>query len=139
MALPIDILPTQKSHLDLADSSLPSDFGMDDYVMSKLIDDVVLIEYCDLVTDGQTGDYILRGSIAVPVNQIQNAWRKGKIILKGPNVRYVDVGEIVIFPNNMGIPITNLEVEGHGSVKNGLFINEQRIFGGCKIKEKCEE
>jgi cellobiose-specific phosphotransferase system component IIB len=68
------------------------------------------------------------------VNQIHNAWRKGKIIITGPQVRWVKKGDIVVFPNNMGIPITNLEVEDHGKIKNGLFLNEQRLFGVCKVK-----
>jgi hypothetical protein len=130
----IDLIPTQKSHIDLSDRSLPSDFGMDDYVLSKLYDDVILLEYADLVTGEETGDYILRGGIAIPIAQIHNAWRKGKVILAGPNVRFTEVGDIVVFPNNMGIPITNLEVENYGKVKSGLFLNEQRMFGICKIK-----
>jgi cellobiose-specific phosphotransferase system component IIB len=132
----IDILAPQRSHIDLSDSALPSDFGLDDYVLSKLFDDVMLIEYCDLVTGEETGDYILRGGIAIPIAQVHNAWRKGKVILRGPNVRYTEVGEIVVFPNNMGIPITNLEVKGYGKVKNGLFLNEQRMFGVCEINAK---
>lgn len=129
----IDVLAPQKSHIDLSDKALPSDFGLDDYTLSKLFDDVMLLEYCDLVTGEETGDYILRGGIAIPVAQVHNAWRKGKVILKGPNVRYTEVGDIVVFPNNMGIPITNLEVTGHGKVKNGLFLNEQRMFGVCEV------
>jgi hypothetical protein len=133
MSVSIDVLAPQKSHIDLADSSLPSDFGLDDYKLSKLFDDVMLLEYCDLVSGEESGDYILRGGIAIPVAQVHNAWRKGKVILKGPNVRYTEVGDIVVFPNNMGIPITNLEVTGHGKVKNGLFLNEQRMFGVCEV------
>lgn len=130
----IDVLATQKSHIDLSDKALPSDFGLDDYTLSKLFDDVMLLEYCDLVTgEEDVGDYILRGGIAIPVAQVHNAWRKGKVILKGPNVRYTEVGDIVVFPNNMGIPITNLEVTGYGKVKNGLFLNEQRMFGICEV------
>lgn len=136
MALPVDILPVQKSHIDLADTSLPSDFGLDDYKFARLIDDVLLIEFCDLIAGEDTGDYIMRGSIAVPITQIHNAWRKGKVILKGPNVKFVEVGEIVVFPNNMGIPISNLEVSGHGKVKNGLMLNEQRIFGICEVNDQ---
>ena len=138
MSLPnmsIDGLLPQKSHIDLSDPMLPSDFGMDDYILSKLFDDVILMEYTDLHTGEEGGDYILRGGIAVPVNQIHNAWRKGKVILKGPGVRYTEVGDIVVFPNNMGIPITNLEVENYGKVKNGLFLNEQRMFGICKLNK----
>jgi hypothetical protein len=138
MSVSIDVLKTQKSHIDLSDKNIPSDFGLDDYKLTKLFDDVVLVEFCDMITE-ETGDYVMRGSIAIPVNQIHNAWRKGRIILKGPNVRYCDIGEIVMFPSNMGIPITNVEVTGHGKIKNGLFINEQRMFGGCEVNEKCEK
>lgn len=139
MAQSIDILAPQKSHLDLSDSALPSDFGLDDYKLSKLFDDVILLEYADLVSGEEGGDYILRGGIAIPINQVHNAWRKGKVILKGPRVTYTELGDIVVFPNNMGIPITNLEVEGHGKVKNGLFLNEQRMFGICKVNDKIVE
>lgn len=132
----IDILAPQKSHIDLSDKTLPSDFGLDDYKLSRLFDDVMLLEYCDLVSDGSDGEHIMRGGILVPVAQIHNAWRKGRVILKGPNVRFTEVGEIVVFPNNMGIPITNLEVTGYGKVKNGLFLNEQRMFGVCEVNEK---
>ena len=136
MSVSIDILTPQKSHIDLADRALPSDFGLDDYKLSKVFDDVILIEYCDVHGSEDGSEYILRGGIAVPVNQVHNAWRKGKVVLIGPNVRYTALNEIVVFPNNMGIPITNLEVEGYGKLKNGLFINEQRMFGICKVNEK---
>lgn len=130
----IDLLKTQKSHIDLANPALPTDFGMEDYVLSKLYDDVILLEYADLVSGEEGGDYILRGGIAIPINQVHNAWRKGRVILQGPHVKYTEIGDIVVFPNSMGIPITNLEVENYGKVKNGLFLNEQRMFGICKAK-----
>jgi cellobiose-specific phosphotransferase system component IIB len=132
MSLSVDILPVQKSLIDLSDSALPTDFGLDDYKLSKLFDDVMLLEYADIVSD-ETGDYVTRNGIAIPVAQVQNAWRKGKVVLKGPNVRYTNVGDIVVFPNNMGIGISNLEVTGYGRIKNGLFLNEQRMFGICEV------
>ena len=132
MSVSIDVLPTQKSHIDLSDSALPTDFGLDDYKLSKLFDDVMLLEYADIVSE-ETGDYVLRGGIAIPVAQVQNAWRKGKVVLKGPNVKYTQVGDIVVFPNNMGIGISNLEVTDYGKIKNGLFLNEQSMFGICVI------
>jgi hypothetical protein len=138
MSFSIDVLAPQKSHIDLSDKMLPSDFGLDDYQLSNLFDDVILIEYCDLHGGEDGSEYILRGGIAVPINQVHNAWRKGKVILNGPRVQYAKVGDVVVFPNNMGIPITNLEVEGYGKIKNGLFINEQRMFGICKINDKTE-
>lgn len=132
MALSVDHLPAQASHLDLTNKSLPSDFGMEDYSLTEILDDVILVEYCDIVGDEVGSDYIERGGIIIPTSNVQNAWRKGKVILTGPRVQQTKVGDIVIFPNSMGIPITNLEITDHGKVKNGLFINEQRIFGICK-------
>jgi hypothetical protein len=132
----IDLLKTQKSHIDLSDKSLPTDFGMDDYVASDLLDDVLLINYADIVEgDDVGGGCIMRNGLAVPIAMVQNAWRKGVVIIAGPNVKQVKVGDIVVFPSSMGIPISNLEVEGFGKVDKGLFLNEQRIFMICKKKD----
>jgi len=139
MTQSIDILAPQKSHINLSDKTLPTDFGMDDYVLSELLDDAILIEYCDLHGGEEGAEYILRGGIAVPINQVHNAWRKGTVILTGPTVRQVKKGQIIVFPNNMGIPISNLEVDDHGKVKNGLLINEQRIFGICKVNPNIDK
>jgi cellobiose-specific phosphotransferase system component IIB len=130
----IDVLKPLHSHIDLSDKSLPTDFGLETYVLSKLMDDVMLIEFCDLQSGEDGVEYVLRGGIAIPTNQVHNMWRKGKVILKGPNVRYTEVGEIVLFPANMGIQVTNVEVDGYGKVNKGLFLNEQRMFGICKNK-----
>ena len=51
-------------------------------------------------------------------------------------MRFTEVGDIVVFPNNMGIPVSNLVVENYGTVKKALFLNEQRIFGICKLKNE---
>jgi cellobiose-specific phosphotransferase system component IIB len=130
----IDLLKPLHSHIDLSDRSLPTDFGLEEYVLSKLMDDVMLIEFCDLESGEDGVEYVLRGGIAIPTNQVHNMWRKGKVILKGPNVRYTEVGEIVLFPANMGIQVSNVEVEGFGKIHKGLFLNEQRMFGICKTK-----
>ena len=133
--VPIDALKPLRSHIDLADRSLPTDFGMENYVLSKLMDDVMLLEFCDLQSGEDGVEYVMRGGIAIPVAQIQNMWRKGRVIIKGPNVRYTEVGDIVMFPSNMGVQITNVEVEGYGPVNKGLFLNEQRMFGICKVMQ----
>lgn len=130
----IDLLKPLRSHIDLSDKGLPTDFGLEDYVLSKLMDDVMLIEYCDLQSEEDGIEYVMRGGIAIPTNQIHNMWRKGKVILKGPNVRYTEIGEIVLCPANLGIQISNVEVKGYGKVAKGLFLNEQRMFGVCEVK-----
>lgn len=131
----IDHAPVQKSHIDLSDRSLPTDFGFgDDWMLSNLMDDVILVEFCDIIDDGIGGQALSRGGIAIPISHVVSAWRKAKVVLTGPNVRYTKVGDVVVFPNNMGQGITNLEVEGYGKIKDGYFINEQRMFGICKAK-----
>jgi hypothetical protein len=130
----IDLLRPLHSHIDLSDKNLPTDFGLENYKLSKLMDDVMLLEFCDLQSGEDGVEYVMRGGIAIPTNQVHNMWRKGKVILKGPNVRYTEIGEIVLFPANMGIQVTNVEVDGHGKIDKGLFLNEQRMFGICKVK-----
>jgi hypothetical protein len=45
------------------------------------------------------------------------------------------VGDFIMFPNNMGVPIANLDVASHGKVGHGIFLNEQRIFGIVKPRQ----
>ncbi len=130
-----DILAPQKSHINLTDPSLPSDFGLDNFRLTKILADVILVEFID-IQSGAGGDYIERNGLAIPINHVLNAWRKGRVILAGNGVRLCEVGDIIVFPSNMGIPITNLEVKDHGRIKNGLFINEERIFGICEHTEE---
>ena len=123
----IDILPTQQSHIDLAQhqqNTFNSTFV--GYNLSKVFDDIMLVEFVD---DNEAGE-IKRGSIFVKIDSSTNAWRIGKVILAGPNVKYTKVGDHVVFPNNLGIKITNMDIEGYGNLKRGLFINEARLFGG---------
>ena len=43
-------------------------------------------------------------------------------------------GDIVVFPNNLGVTVANMEVAGHGKISNGIFLNESRVFGICERK-----
>ena len=54
-------------------------------------------------------------------------------MLIGPNAKTVKVGDFVCFPNNMGVPIANIQIENYGNLKKGIFLNEQRIFGICSV------
>jgi|TARA_R110000868_G_scaffold138335_3_gene352401 hypothetical protein len=134
MPLPIDVLPTQKSVIDL--SELPKNtfnsvlYG---FKLKQILDDVLLAIFVDESSDGAA---ILRRGIFIPGNSDTKAWRVGKVILAGPNVKHAKLGDHIIFPNNLGIPIANIDVEGFGTVNKGIFLNEQRIFGICsEIKD----
>ena len=96
------------------------------------MDDIILVEYVDLTADK---DGILRNGIYIPTNTVTKAWRKAKVILAGPEVKYTKVGDIVLFPSSLGITVANLAIRGHGIIGNGVFLNESRIFGICKVKE----
>ena len=126
----IDAIPTSKSLIDLTGFSGNSfDSVFMGYDLDKILDDVILAEFVDVTSDK---DEIVRNGIIVKTNAMTNAWRLAKVILCGPNCKLVKKGDIIMFPNNMGVQITKITVTGHGNVKNGIFINEQRIFGVCR-------
>ncbi len=127
----IDNLATKRSLIDLEGHS-DGDFGLgDEFNLSFVFDDIVLIEFIDEDSDG-AGDMIERGGIFVPTNTLSKAWRKGKVVLAGPEVKYAKKGDIVMFPNDKGAPVSNMDIEGYGIIKRGMFLNEQRLFGICK-------
>lgn len=132
MAANIDQLQTKKSLIDLQGHS-EGDFGLEMFELSQVLSDVILVEYVD--TD-ESGDAIERNGIYIPTNSVKSAWRKAKVILTGPEVTHSKVGDIVIFPSNLGITVANVDVTGYGLMKKGIFINEQRIFGICKFKDE---
>jgi len=127
----IDLLPTQKSLIDL--SELPKNsfnsifYG---FSLKQLLDDVMLVKFVDETDDGSS---IIRNGIVVPVNVDTKAWRIGEVILAGPNTKHAKIGDYVCFPNNLGIPVANIAVDNYGTLKKGIFLNEQRIFGICSV------
>ena len=126
----IDNLAPTRSLIDLTKSD-KGDFGIDDYELSFIFDDILLIEYVDETEQGE----VERNGILVPTNALTKAWRKGKVILAGPDVKYTKEGDIVIFPNNMGVTISGVLIEGKGKIKKGIFLNEERMFGICKLQD----
>jgi len=135
MPLDIDLLPTTRSLIDLSSHS-SGDFGLEDYELTFILDDIILVEYVDISSDG---DSITRNGLFVPTNALTKAWRKARVILIGPNVKHVKKGDIVVFPNNLGVTVSNMDIEGYGKIKKGVFLNESRIFGICKSKHESTE
>jgi len=128
----IDTLAPMKSLIDLSSHS-DGDFGLEDFELSFIFDDILLVEYIDLTDDR---DGILRNGIYIPTNTMTKAWRKAKVILTGPNALYTKVGDIVVFPNDLGVTVANMSIKDYGVIRNGIFLNENRVFGICKPKEK---
>jgi hypothetical protein len=130
MRASIDQIAPTRSLIDLSSHS-EGDFGIRDYELSFIFDDILLVEYIDTADEG---DGVMRNGIYVPTNALTKAWRKARVILAGPDAKYTKVGDIVIFPNNLGVTVANIDIENVGSIKNGIFLNENRIFGICKPK-----
>lgn len=126
----IDRLSVKKSLIDL--SELPKgtfDSVFTGYSLQTVLDDVLLAEFVD---ESDSGTEIVRNGLVIPINADTKAWRIGKVLLTGTNVQFVKVGDHICFPNNLGTPIANLVIEGHGTLKKGVFLSEARIFGICK-------
>tara|TARA_A100000172_G_scaffold80286_1_gene69419 strand:+ start:872 stop:1321 length:450 start_codon:yes stop_codon:yes gene_type:complete len=129
----IDHLAPKRSLIDLAGHDKREfDIG-DDYKLSFVYDDILLVEFVDTGDEG-VGDVIERGGIFVPTNSLTKAWRKAKVVLAGPQCAYTQVGDIVMFPNDKGASVSNMEIDGYGKVRDGMFLNEQRLFGICVKK-----
>ena len=133
----IDVLAPKKSLIDLGGAHNDSLDGIidQDYELGFIFDDIILVEFIDEVSDGQ-GEAVLRGGVYIPTNSVQRAWRKAKVILAGPECKYIKGGEIVIFPNNLGVGIANADISGYGTLKKGVFLNESRLFGIAKKKDE---
>ena len=90
----LDNLQQCKGLIDL-DGNSEGFFGLGEYILERLLDDIILIEYVDEVTDG-AGSVIERNGLFVPTNTLMKAWRKGKVLIAGPNVRYCKINDIII-------------------------------------------
>ena len=123
----IDLLAPKKSLIDL---SVPTEGSFDSaivgYQMCRLMEDVILCKFKDETEDGTA---LIRNGIHIPLNVDTKAWRIGEVLLAGTKCEYVKVGDHICFPNNLGVPISNIEVQDIGKVKKGIFLNESRIFG----------
>lgn len=127
----IDQLSPTHSLIDLSSHS-DGNFGMEDFILSQVYNDIILVEFIDLSEDGEN---VKRGSIYIPTNTLIKAWRKAKVVLVGTDVKNTQVGDIVMFPNDKGVTVSGMDVAGYGKIKNGMFLNEQRLFGKCIPKQ----
>jgi hypothetical protein len=131
MSKNIDQLAPTKSLIDL--SRYTSDeFTLPDQTVTKLFDDLILAEFIDVSQDGTA---IKRGDIYVPLNTAPKAWRVGTVLMKGGNCSNVELGDQIIFPSDKGVPVSGLtytDKDGNTqTVKYGIFLNEERLFGAC--------
>lgn len=108
------------------DNYLGSDMNLDDWTLTKVLDDILMCQYIDINEDGTE---VKRGSIWVPINAVNFTWRLAKVLIAGPDCKSVKEGDVVVFPNDKGIQVANLN-----GLKHIVFLNEGRIFGVCEPK-----
>lgn len=108
------------------DNYLGHEMNLQDWKLTKVLDDILMCQYIDV---NEEGTEIKRGSIWVPINTVNFTWRIAKVILAGSKCETVKENDYVVFPNDKGIQVANLN-----GLKNIVFLNESRIFGICTPK-----
>jgi len=114
------------------DNYLGTEFSLlDDYAIEKTLDTILLVEFADTAQSGE----MTRNGIVIPIGQMTSKpWRLGKIIIAGTKCEQVKVGDYITFPNDKGIPVSNIKVKAGGeilTIKQAIFLDENRIFGVC--------
>lgn len=99
---------------------------LDGWDVLSTLDDIVMVQFVDINEDGTM---VKRGSMFVPIAAAPQVWRVGRVVLAGPNCKHVKVGDNVIFPNDKGIQVREMN-----GLKNIAFLNELRLFGTCKAR-----
>lgn len=94
-------------------STLPGDWKF-----KSLFGDIIMVQYADENVDG-----ILRDGIYVQQDITRSMWRVGKVVMAGPSVKWVNVGDLVCFPSDRGIPMVDFNKTKY------IFLNVERIFG----------
>ena len=102
-------------------------FELSDWNLTTLLDNLLMVQYVDATESGRE---VMRNGILVAIDATTHVWRVGKVIIAGPNCNYVKEGDHVIFPNDKGIRASCIN-----DLKNIVFLNEDRIFGTCKLKD----
>lgn len=106
------------------DNYIGHEMNLEGWTLTKVLDDILMCQYIDVNEDGTE---IKRGSIWVPINTVNFTWRLAKVVLAGPDCKTVKCGDVIMFPNDKGIQIANMN-----GLRNVVFLNETRIFGVCE-------
>ena len=123
----------KKGLVDLDTYQNTDSFSLHGYKLRAVMDDIVLAQYVDL---DESGTSIKRGSVYIPLAHVQRTWRMARVILSGLRCKFTKPGDVVCFPDDKGIKVDILAVSGFdSSLRNCLFLNEDRFFGICEELE----
>jgi len=97
-----------------------------------VLGDIIMAEFDDCSEDGTE---IERDGIFVNLNMTKACWRSAIVLKVGPSVSdLITEGTRVAFPNDKGIK--NVQTSSDGTVRNIIFINEERLFGVLAPKKE---
>lgn len=121
------------SAINLDTGLYSGDIGLGkDYYLNNLYEDIIFVKYIDTNKNGTKQE----GGLVVPIETNELVWRKGEVLMVGPDVKYTKVGDLVVFPNDKGlVSSTVIYKSKDGKIEkahNSIFINEFRLFGVCK-------
>lgn len=119
--------PASKSDINLESPNCAGDIALDGHVLERLYDDFVFADYIDM-----DNGFIKHESGLVTIDSAAaKTWRKARVIMIGPSCRETSVGDIILFPNDKGLPCGKIDYSENDRVltaNNGIFLSEHRIF-----------
>lgn len=125
-----EVIKPQRSDIKLESNNMSESVNFNGYALNGLYADFIFAEYID-ITKGVIKD---ENGFFVSVSG-DKTWRKAKIIMVSPFIQthgLTKVGDIVTFPNDKGLQCGTVAYTIDGEIKtteNGIFLNENRIFG----------
>lgn len=124
--------PASASDINLESPNCAGDVALRGFILDSLYDNFVFANYID-VDNG----FIKHKSGLVTIDtSTTKTWRKGKVVMVGPLCTQTKPGDIILFPNDKGLPVGEVEyVSETGTVEvanNGIFLDERRIFAHLK-------
>lgn len=126
-------LSAQRTDINLESPNSQGDVALSGFVLDTPYDDFIFANYIDIdngfITDEKTG-------LVRAVSDANKTWRKAEIIKVGPMCRYTKPGDLVIFPNDKGLPCGEVQyIDENNQImtaKHGIFLGEHRIFATVK-------
>ena len=136
MRADINSVPTRKSEINLDKGLYTGDIGLgNEYYADLVYDDIVLVKYIDINSSGQREE----GGLIVPELTNDLHWRKGEVLMVGPLVENTKAGDLVVFPNDKGLPSTSISFLNKDGVvetaENVIFLNEHKLFARLQRRE----
>jgi len=104
-------------------TDVPADFDIE-----GVFGDIVAVTPTDENDHGE----IFRDGIWLKPDVTKKMWRRGQVIFLGPQVKELQLGDIVAYPSDKGLNM----IQGKGN-KRIVFLNMERLF--CKLRVSTPE